>query len=130
MNTDTRLGTVDEILALFPTPVQQLARAARSLIETLDADSFEVPRLGEKGTTYGIGPSKMKEAYCYLVLQKDYLNLGFFHGTTLRDESGLLEGTGKLIRHIKIRTLDNLKNPEVRSLIVAAIADRRAAARN
>jgi hypothetical protein len=39
------------------------------------------------------------------------LNLGFFVGAGLSDPLGLLEGSGKRMRHIKIRTVLAAQNP-------------------
>jgi len=36
--------------------------------------------------------------------QKEYINLGFFRATELSDPKKLLEGTGKGLRHVKIRS--------------------------
>ncbi len=125
MQTDERLGTFEQINALFPAASAEIASAIRTAILLLDGDSFEVPRLGEKTTTYGVGPSKMKQAYCYIMPQKSYVNLGFFHGATLPDPEGLLEGAGKLIRHIKIRNETDLDKPSIKRLIEEAIVDRK-----
>lgn len=125
MQTDSRLGTFAGIAALFPADSARLATAVRSLIIRLDSDTFEVPRLGEKTTTYGVGPSKMKHAYCYIMPQNSYVNLGFFRGTMLPDPSRILEGSGKMIRHIKIRNEQQLEMPEVLQLLRSAIAERK-----
>jgi hypothetical protein len=37
--------------------------------------------------------------------QNGYVNLGFFFGTDLADPSHVLEGTGKRMRHVKIRSI-------------------------
>lgn len=59
----------------------------------------------------------MSEARCYLMPQKDYVNLGFFRGTSLPDPENLLEGTGKKLRHIKVRTLGSAQNSALQDLI-------------
>lgn len=127
MTTDTRLGTFEQILALFSPESARLATALRELIARLDGGAFEVPRLGEKATSYGVGPSKMKQAYCYIMPQMGYVNLGFFHGADLPDPLGLLEGTGKAMRHLKIRSEADLQRQAVLDLLQAAIAERRCA---
>jgi Domain of unknown function (DU1801) len=40
----------------------------------------------------------------YIAPQNGYANVGFFYGTHLADPSHLLEGSGKRMRHVKIRT--------------------------
>jgi hypothetical protein len=41
--------------------------------------------------------------FAYLGLFKAHVNLGFFHGASLPDPAGLLEGSGKSMRHVKLR---------------------------
>ena len=60
-----------------------------------------------------------------LCLTSAWVNLGFYQGVDLADPEGLLEGTGAKMRHVKIRSLDAAQLPEVRALIMAAIAKRR-----
>ena len=99
--------------------------AAHSFVIALDPDTFEVPRVKEKAATYGVGPSKMKQAYCYIMLTKQTVNLGFFHATSLSDPDGRLEGTGAKMRHLKLREQADLEDPYVRGLLVDAIEERR-----
>jgi hypothetical protein len=127
MRTDTRLGTYDDVLALAEGPVERLLSAARDLVVSLDPDTVEVPRPGERSVAYGLGPKKMSEAYVYLMPQKGYLNLGFYHGAALPDPDGLLEGSGKALRHVKLASLDELRSLAVRRLIARAIDERRSA---
>lgn len=41
--------------------------------------------------------------FCYLDSTKSYSTLGFQKGAALADPHGLLEGTGKHMRHIKVK---------------------------
>jgi len=80
----------------------------------------EVPWAHQKTVGYGVGAKKMSEHFCYLAPQKDYVNLGFNYGADLPDPDGLLEGTGRLMRHIKIRSLTDVERPAIRQLITVA----------
>ncbi len=42
-------------------------------------------------------------AFGYVNVFTAHVNVGFFLGATLSDPSGLLEGTGKRMRHIKLK---------------------------
>lgn len=59
---------------------------------------------------------------CYLHKTKDHATLGFYHAAGLKDPKKLLEGTGKDMRHIKIRSRDDIDEPAMKSLIKQAIA--------
>jgi len=39
----------------------------------------------------------------YVNVFTSHVNVGFFHGASLPDPAGLLEGTGKSMRHVKLR---------------------------
>jgi hypothetical protein len=41
-------------------------------------------------------------AFGYVAAYKDHVNVGFFFGALLNDPAGLLEGTGKRGRHVKL----------------------------
>lgn len=45
----------------------------------------------------------------YLQHSKKHVTLGFMNGTSIPDELGILEGSGKDLRHIKIRTKADIK---------------------
>jgi hypothetical protein len=70
-------------------------------------------------------PGTIKGLIVAITLQKTYVNLMFSKGVELLplDAAGLLEGTGKLARHIKVRSAATLEQPAVRTLIEQA-ADR------
>ena len=50
----------------------------------------------------------------------DHVNLQFYRGTSLPDPGGILEGTGKALRHVKLRHAKDLKTPAVKALLRAA----------
>jgi hypothetical protein len=52
-----------------------------------------------------------------------HVNLGFFHGAALRDPERLLQGSGKFMRHVKLRPGTALNEAELSRLIDAAYAD-------
>jgi hypothetical protein len=42
-------------------------------------------------------------AFAYVGAYRSHVNVGFFRGAELADPHGLLEGTGRLMRHVKLR---------------------------
>nr|WP_293297159.1 DUF1801 domain-containing protein [Allomuricauda sp.] len=65
---------------------------------------------------------KMGDAFCMIPIYTNHLNLGFNKGTLLEDPQNLLQGTGKLIRHIPVEKETDFKNDAVTTLIEKAIA--------
>jgi hypothetical protein len=64
---------------------------------------------------------KLGDAFCMLPIYTKHLNLGFNKGTLLKDPDGLLQGTGKLIRHIEVKKPEDYRQPKVKALIKEAI---------
>ena len=62
-------------------------------------------------------------AFAYVDTFKAHVNVGFFRGAELADPQGLLEGSGKLMRHVKIRPGSNLDSVALSNLIHAAYVD-------
>jgi hypothetical protein len=54
------------------------------------------------------------------------LNVGFYYGAVLKDPAGLLEGSGKRMRHVKLKPGLELDTVALRELIDAAYLDIRA----
>lgn len=64
-----------------------------------------------------------KAAFVYVNAFKAHVNVGFFHGAQLNDPSGLLEGTGKFMRHVKLRPEENVDETALREMIESAYVD-------
>jgi hypothetical protein len=54
---------------------------------------------------------------------KSHVNVGFFYGALLEDPAGLLEGSGKRMRHVKLKPGHELDGAALRDLIDAAYLD-------
>ncbi len=61
--------------------------------------------------------------FAYVGAFTAHVNVGFFHGAVLPDSAGLLEGTGKTMRHVKVRPGLALDALSLEALITAAYRD-------
>jgi hypothetical protein len=57
---------------------------------------------------------------CYFSIGTDHVTFGFLRGTSLPDPDKLLEGTGKSLRHVKLRKTNDVRKPALKKLILAA----------
>lgn len=64
-------------------------------------------------------------AFAYVNAFKSHVNVGFFRGVELADPAGLLEGTGKVMRHVKLRPGNAFDATALSKLIRAAYIDMR-----
>ena len=65
-------------------------------------------------------------AFGYVNVFRDHVNVGFFHGAFLSDPGGLLEGTGKRMRHVKLRPGVEVNASALEALIGASYSDIKA----
>lgn len=90
----------DELLRLFPDAVI-----------TADSD----------GIGFGTGPGHKYLVFTILPAGK-HITVGIARGAAMPDPHGLLEGAGKVHRHVKIRADEDLRRPELTELFTAAVA--------
>lgn len=124
---DTKFGTFSDLLDMTEESLRPVVIELKTIILEIDPAACEVVRLGDRAATYGVGPQKTKQGYSYILPHKSWVNLGFFRGATLADPKGLLEGTGKNMRHVKIHSLEAAANDELKTLIRLALEERRTA---
>jgi hypothetical protein len=62
-------------------------------------------------------------AFAYVNAFRDHVNVGFFLGAELNDPHQLLEGSGKFMRHVKLRPGAAVDASALESLIRAAYTD-------
>jgi hypothetical protein len=117
------LPTPKELLGFlkpYNRGIQELALALRQLVIEEMAPCHEyILEVYIISLSYGPTP-RPRDAICYIGVIKDHINLGFMKGTSLRDPMKVLEGDGKQMRHIKIRTLSDLERPAIRSYLQEA----------
>ncbi len=122
---ETKFGTFDDLLQMTPENLRPIVSKLKKVILEIDSDACEVVRLGDRAATYGVGPKKMKEGYAYILPHKSWVNLGFYQGALLDDKHGLLEGTGKKLRHIKIHSTEQATDSRIKELIKIAFIERK-----
>ena len=75
---------------------------------------------------FGIGPSdRTRESFISIAGYPKWVTLFFLDGAGLDDPQGLLEGDGKQVRGIRLKTPADLDSPAVAALVAQAIAPHR-----
>jgi hypothetical protein len=62
-------------------------------------------------------------AFAYVNAFKAHVNVGFFRGADIADPEGLLEGTGRFMRHVKLKPESQVDAAALMKLIETAYAD-------
>ena len=105
---------IDSYVDAKPAELRDVAEKLRKLVKKT-----------VKGTKESVNPWKIPTfesngPMCFFTVGKYHVTFGFLRGTSLPDPAGLLEGTGKNLRHVKLRTAEDVSEPALKKLIDAA----------
>ena len=107
---------LDELLNLYKTDVQELARGARKLILAAVPEADEMVDLPARVIGYGYGQN-YKDLICTIILSKGGVKLGIVGGATLPDPNVLMEGAGQKHRYVVLNEPADLKKVGLKKLI-------------
>jgi hypothetical protein len=105
---------VDEFIQQMSGEQQEIANALRRMIRKAAKSLQESIKWGYP-CYVGLGN------ICSIIPYPDHVNLSFFRGAELDDPDELLEGTGKGMRHVKIKTAKDIRKRAVADLIQSAV---------
>ena len=108
------MDEIHDLIKNNTTEAQQLVLDLCKLIERLVPTAKQKIYRGWGVIDYQLGGSR---DFISIGPQKKYVNLYFMHGIMLSDPWHLLEGSGKNMRHIKIRSKQDINNPRYHKLI-------------
>jgi hypothetical protein len=112
-----------DFLAIDDRPVGPLALALREIVLEEAPEAVEkVFRNHPSALWFGQGV-KMTDMFCYIAMASRHVNLGFCRGALIPDPDRVLEGEGRLMRHVKFRSEQDLQRPFVRPYIRAALEE-------
>ena len=123
--TDADLAT---LLEPHTTTVRDVFRALRALTREVMADAQEQVDLPDRVLAFGFGPPggvRMRGLAVGLIPHSAHVNVQLADGALLDDPTGIIEGTGKRIRHVKCRSLEDVARPALRALLEAQAERRR-----
>jgi hypothetical protein len=79
-----------------------------------------VPKSREVINPWGVPTFEWNGPMCYLMVGKNHVTFGFPRGSSLQDSASLLEGTGKNMRHVKLRQVSDVHDANLKQLILEA----------
>ena len=112
----------DEVVAVF--------LALRALVRDAMPGAAESIDLPDRLLAFGYGPPggvRMKGLATALIPHTAHVNVQLADGAELPDPTGIVEGTGKRIRHVKVRDVAEVARPALRALIEAQAERKRPA---
>jgi len=108
---------VKEFLSNYSEEIRKISEDLRKMARSAMTGAHEF--LYYDAINYSVSDSPL-DRICYISPMEKYVTIGFLFGTRLDDPRHLLEGSGKRARHVKIRTLEEGKNPALKELVKAA----------
>src|SRR5579862_953357 len=107
-------ATVDAYIRQHDAQWSGIARQLRALVRK------EIPGVKEYVNPWKLPTFDSHGPLGYFMIGKNHVTFGLYRATSLDDPAGLLEGTGKSLRHVKVKSAEDLSKPALRALIRAA----------
>ena len=103
---------VESFLDVYDPKVKDTALRVRALIVRCVPDADEKVLRAWKTIAYGRAAK-----FCAISPHAEWVNLQFHQGARLPDPDGLLEGTGKSMRHVKLRSPGDVRRKALATLV-------------
>jgi hypothetical protein len=109
-----------QVEAWFAEPNHELRRMAEPWFERMRACGADVRELLHDRCPWACVEDA---AFGYVNAFNAHVNVGFLEGASLDDPAGLLEGSGKRMRHVKVRWGERTDEAALADLIASAYRD-------
>jgi hypothetical protein len=111
-------AALKKFLKPYDREVRDLALGLRALVLEEMAPCYENIYDAYSAVAIGYGTSeRLSDGIFHIAVYSRHVNLGFNDGATLTDPKAILKGSGSRIRHITIKTAEDLKRPDLRAYI-------------
>lgn len=112
--------TFEDYMADQPVDRQEIIAALRLFVGRVAPGLIESSKWGQ-GCWLSDGVPAI-----YVHVEPDYVQLGFYAGTSLNDPTHILKGNAKFVRHVKVYSLKDIDKQAIAPLIKQAIAHGKA----
>jgi hypothetical protein len=115
-------------LARYTPAIEAELRDARKRVRARFPRGYELVFDNYNALVFGISPSERRsESFISVAGYPKWVTLFFLRGIDLDDPAGLLEGAGKQVRSVRLKTAADIDAPAVRALVDQAIGAHAAA---
>jgi hypothetical protein len=122
------MTAIDELLEHSSPAVRDVFLAAADLVREAMPGATEQADLPDRLLAFGFGSAggtRMRGLAIALIPHAGHVNVQLADGADLPDPSGIIEGTGKRIRHVKCRSVEDVSRPALRAILVEQASRRR-----
>jgi hypothetical protein len=108
-----------EFLFKYDPPIQSLALGVRQVVheEMSPCHEYIFEMRSKVVLLYGSTERVIADGICNISVFRRHVTLAFVRGTDVEDRGGVLQGTGKAMRHIRLTKLSDLDRPEIRRFL-------------
>lgn len=122
MKLSPQESQIEAFIAKYSPEVAAQLREARARLRSFFPHGFELVFDNYNALVFGISSTeRAKEAFISVAGYPKWVTLFFLYGAQLRDPTGLLEGSGKQVRSIRLKTPEDINKSEVEEFIAQAI---------
>jgi hypothetical protein len=107
---------INAYVAKAKADLRPVANGVRRLVKKT------VPSSKETVNPWGLPTFEYHGPMCYVMIGKKHVTLGFVRGTSLPNGAELLQGTGRNLRHVKLKEVEQLRDANLRQLLLEAAA--------
>ena len=101
---------IDGYFLPFSKEIESLARELRHYIRETTDPTTELVGPSTLSLNIGYGfTRKPWDCYCAIIIYSKHINISFPSGVGLHDPEGLLIGKGSRIRHLKVKSIEDLR---------------------
>jgi hypothetical protein len=113
---------LDAIVARRSPEMAKLTKAVLAKLRPRLPGAVEMVYDKKNALVIGFCPDvRASNAITSIATYTKYINLYFFEGDALQDPEGLLQGSGAMVRHIRVTSADDLDRPAVKALVAHAL---------
>ena len=114
----TRAAQLNLFLGKYDRAIAAEGRSALAALRRLVPGAIELVYDNYNALVIGFGPSERpSEAIFSIALYSDHVTLCFLQGVDLDDADGLLRGSGRLVRHLRLTGTKGLADQRVKKLV-------------
>ena len=130
MKSKSVAAQIASFLARYSPEVSAELRAARAHLQALFPQGHELVYDNYNALVFAFSATdRTPDAFLSIAGYPKWVTLFFLHGVGLDDPNALLQGSGKQVRSIRLRSAQQLREPAVQALIGQAMASHRDALR-
>lgn len=113
---------LDSFIAKFSPTTASLAKAVLRTMRARLPGAVEMVYAKSNSLVVGFCPrERASDVINSMAVHTNWVNVYFFEGDTLPDPDRLLQGSGHIVRHIKVTNAADLDSPAVRALMAEAL---------